>query len=175
VHIWKVLGAAVGMLAAFVLGPYVLARYGVVSPLRPHAMWILFATAVGLEMKLFFSDLISDFKYHKHGYDLSTLTLGAALTGFALQITASQDLYPGIPKWFVSGPNTTADDLIRQRAAILAGLAFVACLVALVTARISAAIERDNKAQGKPLLAAINFVIGTSLFCGYLVMLVSKG
>ena len=174
--IWKLLSALIGTVVLFVVMPNALQSYALMPDLNAKANWILLMTAIGMLLKILLGDLASgEFQYHKHGYDFCVVTLGASLSGASLQLVAGNDLYPGLSRmtsWL--GLDKLTHDTVSQRLSFLILTLLVSCLLAFVTARISRAIK-DKNASYPGLLSLLNYVLGVTLFGGYVLVLIAKG
>jgi hypothetical protein len=92
-----------------------------------------------------------------------------------LQLVAGNDLYPGLSRmtsWL--GLDRLTQDPVSQRLAFLILTLLISCLLAFVTARISRAIK-DKNAPYPSLLSLLNYVLGVTLFGGYVLVLIAKG
>ena len=173
--IWKLLGALAITTALSVGGAYGFSELGWINPLQPKAWLVLSVTTLGLLLKLLFGDLATgEFHYHKHGYDLCVLTMGAGLSGLSLQLLSDKSLFPGLSS---TGPIALAklvtNDAVQQCRIILFVVFLTSCFTALLTARISKAVK--GGAKGKHLLSLINFAIGAATLGWYVLILVTKG
>jgi hypothetical protein len=61
------------------------------GPLQTHAWMVLPIAGFGLLIKMYIADRAADgeFLFYKFGYDNCTVTFGAVLTAFALQLQTS--------------------------------------------------------------------------------------
>ncbi len=174
--IWKLLSAVAVDGVLFVLLPFLFSRYGLIAQLEGKAYVVLFVTWVGLMLKLFLGDIISDnFEYHKHGYDFCTLTMGTALSMFSLQLLSDGDLLSKLPPTgFLAAFAFVSPDPWKQHTVILALLFLAACLASFGTARISRSVN-DPRTRARALLAGLNFALGSGAFGTYLLLLLAKG
>ncbi len=152
------------------------AKLGWIASLQPKAWLILLITTLGILFKLLFGDLATgEFRYHKHGYDLCVLTMGATMSGLSLQLLSDDNLFPGLQ---AAGPLTLAEfvssDPVQQSRLLLVFMFLVSSFVALLTAIISKAISSEST-PGKNLLALINFLCGATMLGWYVLILVTKG
>lgn len=161
--IWKLLSVIVINFALFIGTPFLL---GWVSG---HAWLILLLAATGVSMKTVIGDIINGkVEYHKHGFDFCLATMGASLAGLAVQLTKSENLYPGFSTHFGISSGDAG-----QAVMILVVIFALSCLFTLLTGLISKAIGQRST-QYKDALSMINFFIGV-MFLGFnILILVSK-
>jgi len=177
--IWRLLGMIAIEIVAFGFGPYALLRFHYIQSLEKNAFLILFFTALGLVIKTLMNVISGgDLFFYKFGFDLCTLSLGATLTSFSLQLSSTSDhdllanaQIDGTVFSFVHHlPVQTA---WQQHNIILATL-FVGSLVcSLLTALITKAIKKDNPFMPNAL-AGLNTVIGLILFAVQIWLVVVK-
>jgi hypothetical protein len=173
--IWKLLGALALNVCLLVGAAYALAAFGWIATLQPRAWLVLIVTALGILFKLLFGDLATgEFQYHKHGYDLCVLTMGAALSGLSLQLLSERNIFPGMQ---ATGPIVFAKyitpDPVQQSRILLFVVFLASSLAALLTARIAKAI-RESATRGKHLLACVNFCTGAAMLGWYVLILITK-
>lgn len=174
--VWKLIGAVVLIPALCTLVPLALAKYGLIAPLHAKAWLLLFITAVGLCFKIVCTDLATGAcDYHKHGHDFSVLTMGGALSAGGLQLTTKgTDLYPGIPNvWPWNYVSALTDNIVQQRLLVIGAVFALACVVAVLTARISRSV-REETPNYPALLSILNFCLGAGLFASYLLLMVTR-
>jgi hypothetical protein len=169
-NIYKLLGG-IGVTIFMVAGaPLLVTRAGLMTPLPPHAWFILFVTGAGLVVKAVFGDVAAgEFLFYKFGYDNCVMAFGATLTALALQVESKDDLFPGIDPMF----HALGDPFVNRSAEILIFL-IVALVATVLTGRIASAIKNE-KARGANVLSLFNTFVGVGLLGIYVIMLVSRG
>jgi hypothetical protein len=157
------------------LGPFALARLGLINPISNKSWLVLLLTGGGLLLKALVGDVASgEFLWHKYGYDNCILTFGSCLTALVLQLTSKSDLFPGLSTVpLLRGIPADVSDPAHARDIQLFVFFFVVLIATLLTAKISGAI-RESGTVGKSWLAAINWVVGLFIFGVYLLVLLTK-
>jgi hypothetical protein len=170
INIYKLLGGIVLTIFMVAGAPWLAARAGFVTPLPPHAWFILFVTGAGLVVKAVLGDVAAgEFLFYKFGYDNCVMAFGAALTALALQVESKDDLFPGLDPMF----HALGDPFPNRSTEILVFL-ILTLVATMITGRIASAIKNE-KARGATALSLFNAFVGVGLLGIYVIMLVTRG
>ncbi|MCP5133686.1 MAG: hypothetical protein H6976_08795 [Gammaproteobacteria bacterium] len=174
--IWKLIGALVITTALTIGGAYAFSWLGWIADLQPKAWLILLVSTLGILFKLLFGDLATgEFQYHKHGYDLCVLSMGATMSSLSLQLVTDINLFSGIQSTSpILLAKTFTNDAIQQSRVLLFTVFLFASFSTLLTARVSKAIRFDST-KGKNILSLLNFSIGAAMLGWYVLILVARG
>ncbi len=132
--------------AVFVGGPYALAKFGLMSELKPYAWVILIVALFGIFFKAVIGYLITkEFQYDKAAYDLSAVAFGGILTCAALEVVSEQTLFTGLQSMrFLEFMSVFGLESKGQNVAVLFILLLASILVTIV-----AAVGVHDTANGK--------------------------
>src|SRR5260370_23321589 len=160
--------------AVLVGGPYLIARFGLMTGLKNNAWVILLVAYAGILLKAGLSFLTTkDFRYDKSAYELCVLTMGGMLTCLALQLTSNQDLFPGLEGISFLGFMSSLSLITFCPPLLLSVLLFVGALIAMVFSTIG--VSDAEAGNTDSMLTLGTSLVGHALLGAYALILVAKG
>jgi hypothetical protein len=154
--------------------PFVFGLFGWGNAPAGKNWWILVAACFGMIAKLLASETATgEFEFYKFGYDNCVTTLGAIITALAIQLSSTQDVFPGLAtiSWLSTFGRTVPAEARTVQLIMFFGATW---LMTLVTARICGGIKK-GEVNKRGLKALGSAVVGPVFLSLYALLLAAKG
>lgn len=148
---------------------------GLIDGLSNGAFLVLLLTGIMMWIRTQVQQTLSEtHEYHREGVGFCLVTLSALMSAFALQISTTEDLFPGAPELPPNMlPGLLSNDIASQRTALLFVLFALTVGMTLFTVNNSKAIQ--SKRTLFPIgLAILNFTSGAIILGSFVLLLVVR-
>lgn len=174
--IYKMIFAIIITIIMFALLPKLIEDIGWTKqePIE-NASFVLIVTGISLIVKVGISNFANnEFFFYKFGYDNCIITFGGTLTALALQLSSTNDLFPGLASTPLNYVIPKDISLLSARQAQIFLLLILSMTAMIITAIIARSIK-ENKVKIPNLLAILNTVVGLIMLGIYLNIIILKG